>query len=335
MTNLPPVPAGLRGAVDLSSLVNRAPAPAPAGPSDGSPADGATAGGAGGAPAPAAGPVAAPGLVLDATDATFTPVLEISNTVPVIVDLWAEWCGPCKQLSPVLDKLVGEYAGRLLLVKVDVAATPQLTQAFQAQSIPAVAAVIGGRPVQLFVGALPEAQVRDVFEQVLELAAQNGVTGTAAGAGAPAGEADEVEPEPEPLPPHHQDAYDAIDRGDYAAAITAYKTAIAQDPRDQLAVAGLAQVSLLERLQGASLADVRAAAAAAPTDLGAQLDVADLDLSGGHIDDAFDRVLTVFPSLDPAGRDAARARLLEYFEIVGVDDPRVATARRRLAMLLY
>ena len=83
-----------------------------------------------------------PGLVLDATDATFTQVLEISNTVPVIVDLWAEWCGPCKQLSPVLDKLVGEYAGRLLLVKVDVDANPQLTQAFQAQSIPAVAAVI-------------------------------------------------------------------------------------------------------------------------------------------------------------------------------------------------
>ncbi|NRD25576.1 tetratricopeptide repeat protein [Frigoribacterium sp. VKM Ac-2836] len=331
MTNLPPVPAGLRGAVDLSSLVNRP--PAPAGPSGGPPAEGATAGGAGGAPAPAAGQVAVPGLVLDATDETFTQVLEISNTVPVIVDLWAEWCGPCKQLSPVLDKLVGEYAGRLLLVKVDVDANPQLTQAFQAQSIPAVAAVIGGRPVQLFVGALPEAQVRDVFEQVLELAAQNGVTGTAVVDGAPVDEADEVEPEP--LPPHHQDAYDAIDRGDYAAAITAYKTAIAQDPRDQLAVAGLAQVSLLERLQGASLADVRAAAAAAPTDLDAQLDVADLDLSGGHIEDAFDRVLTVFPSLDPPGRDVARARLLEYFEIVGVDDPRVATARRRLAMLLY
>ena len=327
MTGLPPVPAGLRGAVDLSSLVNR---PAPS--AVGAPAQPAAPGQPASAPGAA---VAVPALVVDATDATFSQVLELSNTVPVIVDLWAEWCGPCKQLSPVLEKLVAEYAGRLLLVKVDVDSNPQLTQAFEAQSIPAVAAVIGGRPVQLFVGALPEAQVRDVFEQVLELAAQNGVTGTAVVDGAPAGEADDVEPEPEPLPPHHQDAYDAIDRGDYAAAVAAYKTAIAQDPRDQLAVAGLAQVSLLERLQGASLADVRAAAAAAPTDLEAQLAVADLDLSGGHIDDAFDRVLTVFPALDPVGRDAARARLLEYFEIVGTDDPRVATARRRLAMLLY
>jgi putative thioredoxin len=332
VTGLPPVPAGLRGAVDLSSLVNR---PAPPAPGTAPAPGGVDQEGAPGA-APAGGAVAVPSLVVDATDATFSQVLELSNTVPVIVDLWAEWCGPCKQLSPVLDKLVTEYAGRLVLVKVDVDANPQLTQAFQAQSIPAVAAVIGGRPVQLFVGALPEAQVRDVFEQVLDLAAQNGVTGTAVVDGAPAetdGEA--PEPEPEPLPPHHQDAYDAIDRGDYDAAIAAYRTAIAQDPRDQLAVAGLAQVSLIARLQGVTIADVRGAAAAAPTDLEAQLAVADLDVSGGHVDDAFDRVLTVFPSLDAAGKDAARTRLLEYFEIVGLDDPRVAAARRRLTMLLY
>jgi len=329
VTGLPPVPAGLRGAVDLSSLVNRPAAPA-AGAGAQAPAAGQPSGAEGG---PA---VAVPALVVDATDATFSQVLELSNTVPVIVDLWAEWCGPCKQLSPVLEKLVAEYAGRLLLVKVDVDSNPQLTEAFQAQSIPAVAAVIGGRPVQLFVGALPEAQVRDVFEQVLELAAQNGVTGTAVvdgAAGAADGEA--AEPEPEPLPPHHQDAYDAIDRGDYDAAITAYRTAIAQDPRDQLAVAGLAQVSLIARLQGVTIADVRGAAAAAPTDVDAQLAVADLDVSGGHVDDAFDRVLTVFPSLDAAGKDAARTRLLDYFEIVGLDDPRVGAARRRLTMLLY
>ncbi|MBF4577821.1 tetratricopeptide repeat protein [Frondihabitans sp. VKM Ac-2883] len=327
MSNVPPSAASLRGAVDLSSLVNRPAAPAP-GHTEGSPATPA-ASGAGGA-APAAG---VPSLVVDVTDATFSSILDLSNQVPVIVDIWAEWCGPCKQLSPILEKLIVEYAGRLVLAKVDADTNPQLTQAFQAQSIPTVAAVIAGRPVSLFVGALPEAQVRDVFEQVLELAEQNGVTGRLSVDGA-AAEAT-GEPEPEPLPPHHQDAYDAIERGDYDAAKAAYTTAIAQDPRDNLAVAGLAQVSLLARLQGVTMADVRAAGASSPDDLDAQLAVADLDLSGGHVTDAFDRILTLFPKLDQQGKDAARTRLLEYFEVAGLDAPEVVAARRRLTMLLY
>jgi putative thioredoxin len=260
--------------------------------------------------------------------------------VPIVVDLWAEWCGPCKQLSPILDRVVADYAGRVVLVKVDVDANPQLTQAFQAQSIPAVAALVGGRPVQLFVGALPEQEVRDVFAQLLELAAQNGVTGTVTVDGdaglAPDGEqAEQAEPEPEPLPPHHAEAYEAIERGDYDTAIQEYKTAIAQDPRDAMAVAGLAQVSLLARLAGKTLDAIRGAAAADPRDAQAQLDVADLDLSGGHVEDAFDRLLTLFPTLDAAGKDTVRTRMLDYFEIVGVDDPRVAKARARLTSLLY
>jgi putative thioredoxin len=322
MSNVPPSAASLRGAVDLSSLVNRSAAPASAAPGEVAQADRVSGG-------------SVPSLVVDVTDETFSAILDLSNTVPVIVDIWAEWCGPCKQLSPVLEKLVAEYAGRLVLAKVDADTNPQLVQAFQAQSIPTVAAVIGGRPVSLFVGALPEAQVRDVFEQVLELATQNGVTGTVSADSAPAGDEPAGEPEPEPLPPHHQEAYDAIEAGDYATAQEAYRTAIAQDPRDHLAVAGLAQVSLLRRLQGVTMADIRSAGAAGPDDLEAQLAVADLDVSGGHVDDAFDRVLTLFPKLDQAGKDAARARLLEYFEIVGIDAPSVVAARRRLTMLLY
>lgn len=328
MSNVPPSAASLRGAVDLSSLVNRASSPASSENGSSRPAA------AGAADAPVG---SLPSLVVDVTDATFSSVLDLSNTVPVIVDIWAEWCGPCKQLSPILEKLVVEYDGRLVLAKVDADTNPQLTEAFQAQSIPTVAAVVGGRPVSLFVGALPEAQVREVFEQVLQLAEQNGVTGRLSVTGAPAdADADPSgEPEPEPLPPHHQDAYDAIEKGDYAAAQEAYRTAIAQDPRDQLAVAGLAQVSLLARLQGATMADIRSAAAASPDDVDAQLAVADLDVSGGHVEDAFDRVLTLFPALDPAAKDAARTRLLEYFEIVGTDAPSVVAARRRLTMLLY
>ncbi|MFJ8893478.1 tetratricopeptide repeat protein [Leifsonia sp. NPDC102414] len=328
MSQIPPSPTNLRGAVDLTSLVNRA-MTAGQPPAAGAPA--APAGEQG-------GDVALPSLYFEGTDANFNDFLDLSMTVPIVVDLWAEWCEPCKQLSPILDKLIAEYAGRLVLVKVDVDANPQLTQAFQAQSIPAVAAVIGGRPVQLFQGAIPEQQVRDVFEQLLQLAAQNGVTGRAAvdGAEVPAADdAEQAEPAPEPLPPHHAEAYEAIERGDFATAIAEYKTAIAQDPRDFMAVAGLAQVSLLARLAGKSLDEIRSAGASAPDDVDAQLLVADLDISGGHVDDAFDRLLTLFPKLDAAGKDAVRTRILDYFEIVGVDDPRVVRARARLASLLY
>ena len=173
-----------------------------------------------------------------------------------------------------------------------------------------------------------------MLEQVLQLAAQNGVTGTASPLDADAA-AEAAEPVEEPLPPHHAEAYDAIERGDYAAAIGHYKTAIAQNPRDREAVAGLAQVSLLLRLQGKTIDEIRDGAAAAPDDLDAQLAVADLDLSGGHIEDAFDRLLTLFPKLDAAGKNRVRERLLELFEVVGLDDPRVAPARRRLTALLY
>jgi putative thioredoxin len=139
----------------------------------------------------------------------------------------------------------------------------------------------------------------------------------------------------EPLPPHHQEAYDAIANGDYDTAIKEYELAIKQNPRDQLAVAGLAQVSLLARLGTVSADEVRSAAAAAPADVSAALAVADLDVSGGHLDDAFDRLLDLFPTVDQPSKDRIRTRLLDYFEIAGADDPRVAAARRRLTGLLY
>ena len=325
MSVVPPSGMNLRGAVDLSSLVNR-----PAAPVAGAPAAAGEPG------APAAGPVAVPSLVLEGTDANFGEILELSMSVPVIVDLWAEWCEPCKQLTPILEKLAQEYAGQFVLAKVDVDSNPQLTQAFQAQSIPTVAAVIGGQPVQLFSGAVPEGQVREVLHRVFELAAQHGVTAMAV---APETTPDDAEEAPAPvepeLPPLHQEAYDAIERGDYDAAIALYKTALARDPRDQMAVAGLAQVSLLARLHGKTMAEIRSAAAAAPDDLQSQLAVADLDLSGGHIEDAFDRLLALFPAQDPAGRNLIRERILEMFEVIGQDDPRVPPTRSRLTALLY
>ncbi|MGN6219175.1 MAG: tetratricopeptide repeat protein [Microbacterium sp.] len=311
----PSLGAAVRGAVDLSSLRNR-----PAGPVPGEPQAAGAA-------------VALPALVFDVTDDTFAQVLELSRTVPVVVDLWAEWCGPCKQLSPILERVVEELAGRLVLAKVDVDANPQLSQAFRAQSIPMVVALVAGQPVPLFNGAVPEQQVREVFAQLLQVAAQNGVTGTAAVDGeAPVGQ---EAPEEPPLAPLHAEAFEAIEAGDYARAITAYEKALAENPRDEDARAGLGQVRLLDRVQGLDLQQARAAAAAAPTDIAAQLAVADLDIAGGHVEDAFGRLLDLFAQLPSDERGPVRERLLELFALVGDADPRVASARGRLASLLF
>lgn len=309
----PPGPS-LRGAVDLSSLVRRANAPQPQ--------PGQDAGAAPGAPA---------GLIFPATDASFESVLDLSSRVPVVVEFYAPG------LEPAMGRLIESYGGRLVLATVDGQANPQLAQAFQVREVPAVAAVIAGRPVNLFLGIPSDQEARQVLDELLQLAAQNGVTGTVAAEGAEPLEEGAEPPAPieEPLPPHHQEAYDAIERGDYADAIAEYRKAITENPRDALAVAGLAQVSLLQRLEGKVAADVRSAAADAPKDVDAQLGVADLDVSGGHLEDAFARLLDLFPTLDADGKNAVRTRLLEYFEIAGAEDPRVLDARRRLTALLY
>jgi len=301
VTNLPPSAASLRGAVDLSSLVNPAPAVAP-------PTGGASS------------------LVVEATDATFSSILELSNSVPVLVEFYGQG------LAPSLAALVAEFGGRMVLATIDGTKNPQLVQAFQVTEVPTVAAVIGGRPLQLFVGLPEEEEIRGVLNQVLEVAKQQNITGTV-----PVADDEGAPPEPveEPLPPHHQEAFDAISAGDYATAIAEYQLAITQNPRDALAVAGLAQVSLLARLEGTTVDEIRGAAAAAPTDVDAQLAVADLDISGGHVDDAFLRLLELFPTLDADGKNLVRARMLEHFEVVGTDDPRVVAARRRLTALLY
>ncbi|AQY01441.1 MULTISPECIES: tetratricopeptide repeat protein [Microbacterium] len=303
-------PAALRGAVDLSSLRNRPAAPAA------------------GAQSPATGT----DIVVDATDESFGQILELSRTVPVVVDLWAEWCGPCKQLSPIIEKVARELGGKVLLAKVDVDANPQLAQGFRAQSIPMVVALIAGQPVPMFTGAVPEQQVREVFAQLLQLAAQNGVTGTLN-----VGEASEGQEAPEepPMPPLHAEAFAAIEAGDYAAAIVAYEKALAENPRDEDAIAGLGQVRLLDRVQHLDLQDARAAAAAQPRDVQAQFDVADLDLAGGHVEDAFGRLLDLFAQLPSDERTPVRERLIELFGLIGAADPRVITARNRLSSLLF
>jgi putative thioredoxin len=272
--------------------------------------------------------------VIDVTDATFmADVIEASRSVPVVIDFWAEWCQPCKQLSPVLERLTAEYDGAFLLAKVDLDANPQLGQAFQVQSIPAVFAVLKGQPVPLFQGAQPEAQIRAVLAELLRVAAANGVTGRVEVAAEPVD--DVAEPVEEPLPAHLVAAYDAIEAGDLPTAIAAYETALKQNPADEEARLGLAQVRLMERTQDADLVAARAAAANDPQDVDAQLLVADLDLLGGHIDDAFGRLVETVRVTAGPERERARVRLVELFDLVGPTDPRVASARTALARVLF
>ena len=313
----------LRGAVDLSSLARRT-----------APATGPGAGGDDGAASGTAGGGASAGPAVAVTDATFVcQVVDRSSTVPVVIDFWATWCEPCKQLSPILERLAAEFGGRFLLVTVDVDAHPQLAQAFQVQSIPTVFAVLKGQPIPLFQGAQPEAQVRQVLTELLRVAAANGVNGVVQVSDEDAGPAEE--PVEEALPPLHQTAYDAIDEGDYAGAVAAYEQALRENPGDDLARVGLAQVRLLERTADVDVAAARAAAAAYPEDVDAQLLVADADLLGGYVEDAFGRLVDTVRRTSGADRDRARSHLVELFDVVGADDPRVAAARVALANAVF
>lgn len=273
-----------------------------------------------------------PSLVLDVTDQTFEQIAQLSAVVPVVFDLWAEWCGPCKSLSPIIEKVTRDLAGRLVLAKVDVDANPGLARAFNAQSIPTVVALIGGKPVPLFQGALPEQQVREFFEKLLELAAQNGVNGRV---NTPEN-ADGAEHNEPPVPPAHAEAIAALEQGDYARAVAEYEQVLLKSPADHEARSALVQAKLLARLQGKQADTLRASAAEHPHDIEAQFAVADLDISGGHVEDAFVRLLELYAGQsDDTARTSIRERLLELFEVVGSSDPRVNKARTQLANLLY
>ncbi|MDR2252502.1 MAG: tetratricopeptide repeat protein [Bifidobacteriaceae bacterium] len=274
--------------------------------------------------APAPGATGAGGWVVEVVDeAAFAQLVEQSQSVPVVLDLWASWCEPCAALSPILEKVTADLGGRVLLAKVDVDKTPQIASAFGAQSIPTVVALVKGQPVPLFQGALPETQVRRFFDELLRAAATVGVTGVAASRGA----------SPTPAPPLHQEGYDAIDRGDLPAAKAAFAKAVAHSPGDTVAKAALAQVELLERIDGA------AGDAARADGVGATLEdtmaAADVDVASGQWAQGFNRLLSAMVGASPEDKETLRVRLLSLFDVAGPDEPTVAQARRRLAGLLF
>jgi putative thioredoxin len=287
------------------------------------------------APVPAAdGSADAPAgqWVIDVTEATFqAEVLERSLEVPVVVDLWAEWCGPCKQLSPVLERLAAAGQGTWILAKVDVDANPRIAQAFGVQSIPMVVAVVGGQPLQLFNGALPEPQVRQTIDSMIDQL-RDRMPGIVAAEKAAAGAGAAVVEEPDD--PRFTAAEDALERGDYAAAEAAYQGILAEDPGDEQAAAALAQVRFLARAETADPASI-ARADAAPDDVDAQLAAADAEVAVDRVEDAFARLVATVARTFGDDRDRARGHLVGLFELFPADDPRVAAARRALARALF
>ena len=310
------------GAVDLSTL---APATKSAGPAGG--ASATTAGG----PGAAGGGLPVP-LVVDVDASSLRDVAEVSTRVPVIVVLHSPRSQASADLATLLEGLATQYAGRFQLARVDVDAAPEVAQALQAQAVPTVVALIAGQPVPMFQGPIPEEQLRSVIDQLLEVAAANGVNGTialdaAAGAASQVTEPEETEVE--------RAAREAIEAGDFAAAEEVYTHAIAQNPGDDNLKVARNQVRLMARLDGQVPHELIAAADAAPCDLEAALAGADAALALGDVNAALGRVLEAVRTHQGEERETARLRLLELFEVIGSTSPEVAQARRRLATMLY
>lgn len=307
----PATVVAMSGAVDLAAVKARSEAAARAAE----------------APPPAAGAV-----VVDVTEASFqAEVLDRSFQVPVLIDLWADWCQPCKLLSPILERLATDDGGSWVLAKIDVEANPRISQALQVQGIPAVFAVIGGQLVPGFEGALPEPQVREFVAAVLQAGREAGLSGAVAGQG---GADAEVASPDEPDDPRFTAAEEALEEGNYALATQRYQAILAEEPGNELAALALRQVELLRRVESADPA-LAARADAAPDDVGAQLAAADTALAGNDVDSALARLLDALRRMSGEDREAVRRRLVEYLELLGPEDPRVAPARREMARALF
>jgi putative thioredoxin len=293
----------------------------------------------------AAGPKAGD-LIKDATDASFSvDVVEASQTTPVIVDFWAPWCGPCRQLGPALEKAVTAAKGAVKLVKIDIDKNPAFAGQLRVQSIPAVFAFVDGRPVDGFMGALPDSQVKAFVEK---LAAQGGGG-------------------PSPVEDLLAVAKESLDLGDLGGAAQAYAEVLAHEPENVKAVAGLARVYLAggdverarevvamlpEDAKDAELDGVRAALALAadgpsetaeferrlasdPADHEARLELAKALAGRGDMDGAADHLLAIIEADREWNDQAARKQLLTVFEAAGPMSEVARSGRRRLSAILF
>lgn len=333
----------LAGAVDLSTVAHHV---------DAKPGE------EGGAPK-------AGGYTIDVTTESFESVVRSSQTYPVLLYVWIADDDRLFKLTEVLHKAVDAQKGGIQLARIDAKKYPAIAQALQLQGVPALVLLLGGRPIPITQG-VPDAgelaQMDRVVARLVELAHKQGISGTAPhmessdqdsqdsessasdgsdgygtarmDAQADAAPSETSETTNANVPPTHQKAHDLAAQGDFSGAALEYGKVLEADPSDRIAAREHAKALLLARSATANVNKVREAAAANPDDVDAQLAVADVDLIGGFVDDAFSRLLD-FAASHREALDEVRKRLVSYFPICRDDDPRVARARRRLSVLLY
>lgn len=288
-------------------------------------------------PGQAGGAPAAGGYVIDTTENTFQAMVQTSATFPILLLLWLPTDDRLFPMAKALGDAVNAMNGQLQLSRIDVASFPAVAQAFGVQGAPALFALINGRPMPLLQGVPSDQEMQQIVDEVLpkivQVAQQAGVTGTAPYSGDP--DAEQTPSPEQTVPPEHEQAHRLAMEGDYAGAAAAYSTVLEADPNDALAARERAKALLLARSADADVREVRAAAADHPEDVDAQMAVADIDMIGGQIQDAFDRLLDYLAAGHRDQMETVRVRLLEYFAIPDPSDERLKRARRRLATLLY
>ncbi len=309
------LPFSRPGAIDLSAFKTPVPAPGGAGPGSA-----------------AAGSASAYAVEVD--EQNFQGLLEASMTAPVVLVVYSPSRMPASaQLADDLATVAGELEGRIAVGRVNVDQQPGIAQAMQVQSLPMVAMVLQGRLAPLLQDAPPLEELRTLMSQVVQQMATQGMTGRHEPFGDPAVEAEEAVPEQ--ADPRYAAADDALVAGDLETAVAEYQKLVDANPADAEAALGLSRAKLMQRTDGADLVAARAAAAEHPDDVDAQLLVADLDLLGGHVEDAFARLVELVRRSAGADRDRARLHLVELFAVVGNDDPRVLKGRQALASALF
>lgn len=269
-------------------------------------------------------------VLQDVDQQSLQGLLQHAATVPLIIHLAAPSNPASAQIDAVLQPAIDARAGRMVMGRIDTEAHPQLLQMFGIPSGPMVVALMGQQALPLFNEPVAAEQLEQLLDEINASAVQAGMAGTVP----PLVEATDAQGEAV-LPPLHQEAEDALQAENYEAALAAYDKALAENPQDSEATRGKARVGLMQRTSTMDVQQVRTNAADNPNDVAAQIAVADLDLLGGHVQDAFDRLVQFIARSAGEDKDAARVHLLELYTVVGDQDERVALSRRKLAAALF